>query len=139
MVSRVADITQQQEMGRTLGCPGTWYPVPFPSCSYPCQNPVPGAHDPCSESSHQQGPMKPQSLPSPPQPWGQLSPLLLLVGHDQAGVQDVFLRLPRAVPGETNKRSELSHLQPCLAFKGHSRCGQDLPLPDPACNCLLIP
>lgn len=36
----------------------------------------------------------------------QAGPLLLLVGHDKAGVQDVLLWFPCAVP-EKNKRSEL--------------------------------
>lgn len=54
VVGRVADITQQQEMNRTLGCPGTRYPVPFPGCICPCQNPVPPGPGPCSESSRQQ-------------------------------------------------------------------------------------
>lgn len=41
---------------------------------------------------------KPPSLPVT-QPRGRLSPLLLFIGHDQAGVQDVLFWLPRAVPG----------------------------------------
>lgn len=85
----------------------------------PCQTPAPSGQ--CSEPSQQQLPVKPQRLPST-QPPGRLSPLLLLIGHDQAGVQDVLLRFPRAVPGERDKGSELTcplpHHPP---FRGRSR------------------
>lgn len=47
-------------------------------------------------------PGKARSLPVLP-PRGRLGPLLLFIGHDQAGVQDVLLRLPRAVPGREMK------------------------------------
>lgn len=54
--------------------------------------------------------VKPQSLSHAQPQWQAEAPLLLLIGHDQAGVQDVLFRLPRAVSGERSRRSEAALL-----------------------------
>lgn len=63
--------------------------------------------------------MKPQSLPYAQPQWQAKAPLLLLIGHDQAGVQDVLFRLPRAVPGERSRKSEAA-LLPTGIPRGYS-------------------
>lgn len=74
-------------------------------------------------------PGKPPSLPVT-QPRGRLSPLLLFIGHDQAGVQDVLFWLPRAVPGRETRGQSCP--APPSTHSGHScstraHCLQPLP------------
>lgn len=69
-----------------MGCPRQT-PLPMPLVQSQANGRLPG---------------KPPSLPVT-QPHGRLSPLLLLIGHDQARVQDVLFWLPRAVPGRETR------------------------------------
>lgn len=82
---------------RMFGCPGpAAHRLPQPQTRPPL--PMLLVQSPASTRL----PEKSQSLPVPP-PHGRLGPLLLFIRHNQAGVQDVLFRLPRAVPGREMK------------------------------------
>lgn len=117
----VANITQQQESNQGPRCPraGAHHPpqaadtrgVSLPG---PLPRPCPGL----VQSQGRAGCLGNLRAACGPARRCRRSPLLLLIGHDQAGVQDVLLWLPRAVPGrETTGQSCLG--LPCI-HRSHS-------------------
>lgn len=117
---KVASTTQKQVKDQGPQLPWTWYSTPSPSHrldrAVPVRLPLPM---PLVEShANDRLPGKPPSLPVT-QPHGRLSPLLLLIGHDQARVQDVLFWLPRAVPGRETRGQSCP--APHWILRGH-RC-----------------
>lgn len=102
--------------------PWSWCPPPSPSCrhdrSLPARTPPAPMPGPCSEPGRAGCPGNLRAcLWTSPAPC-RLSPLLLLIGHDQAGVQDVLFWLPRAVPGRETRGQSCPAL-PCI-HRSHS-------------------
>ena len=79
----------------------------------PMPTPMPLVESQASSSLPRKVPRLPVNLPH-----RRPSPLLLFIGHDQAGVQDVFFWLPCAVPGR-EKRGQ-SCPAPHVIHRGHS-------------------